>query len=118
MAESNLQSQCDVPLGRIMWKQQREISLDTENIELLISKQLAVDPEEREKERKRREKMIYDLFAAATEVLTETQFQFFTAYYVVGMSEMQISDSFEVSQPYVSIVLSASSKKIRKHLGV
>lgn len=113
---NNLQSQLDVNLNRIAWRLQREISLDVENIESLISKQLPTDPEEREKDRKRREKMIGDLFVAATEVLTETQFQFFSAYYILGMSEMQIADSFGVTQPYISTCLSASIKKIKKHL--
>ena len=118
MADNNLQSQLDVPLNRITWKKQWEVSLDVENIESLISKQLILDPEEREKDRKKREKMINDLFTAAAKVLTETQFQFFTAYYVIGMSEMQIADSFDVSQPYISMCLSTSAKKIKLHLGL
>jgi len=115
--KSNFQSQVDFNLNRIAWRFQREVSLDVENIEHLLSKRNAeIDPEEKEADRKRRERMVEELFVAATKVLTEVQFQFFTAYYVVGMSEVQIADSFGVTQPYVSIVISACIKKIKKHL--
>ena len=112
------QSQLDFNINKIAWRLQREISLDTENIEAIASKQTVLDPEERERDRKRREQMVYDAFAAATKVLTEVQFQFFTAYYVLGMSEVQIADSFGVTQPYISICLSASIKKIKKNLKI
>lgn len=114
--KGNFQSQVDVNLNRIAWRLQREISLDADNIEHLLSRRSEIDPEEKEAYRKRREKMVEDLFVAATKVLTEVQFQFFTSYYVLGMSEVQIADSFGVTQPYCSIVLKACVKKIKKHL--
>lgn len=115
---NNIQSQVDINLNRVAWRFQREIPLDSEEVELLLSKQQVVDPEEREASRQRREKMVHDLFIAATKVLTDVQFQIFTAYYVLGMSEVQIADSFQITQAYVSIVLSASRKKIKKSLNL
>jgi DNA-directed RNA polymerase specialized sigma subunit len=116
--KGNFQSQVDVNLNRIAWRLQREISLDADNIEHLLSRRTEIDPAEREIDRKRREKMVEELFVAATKVLTEVQFQFFSSYYVLGMSEVKIADSFGVTQPYVSIVLSACIKKIKKYLKV
>lgn len=113
---NNFQSQVDINLNRIAWRFNREIPLDVAEVELLLSKQTAPDQEERESYQRRRERMVTELFVAATKVLTEVQFQFFTSYYVMGMSEVQIADSFNVTQPYVSIVLSACIKKIKKHL--
>lgn len=119
MAESNLQSQLSIPLGRVAWRLRREIPLDCEEVERLISKQPTPDLlEERESYHKRKEQMVHDLFVAATKVLTEVQFQFFTSYYVLGMSEAQIADSFSCTQPYVSIVIKACIKKIKKKLNL
>jgi DNA-directed RNA polymerase specialized sigma subunit len=116
---NNFQSQVDINLNKIAWRFQREIPLDIEEVELLLSKRASPDAaEERESYQKRKEKMVNELFVAATKVLTEVQFQFFSSYYVLGMSEVQIADAFKVTQPYVSIVLSASVKKIRKHLNL
>lgn len=116
--KGNFQSQVDINLNRIAWRFQREVPLDSEEVELLLSKQTTVDPEEREAYRLRKEKMVQDLFVAATKVLTEVQFQIFTSYYVLGMSEVQIADSSNITQAYVSIVLSACRKKIKKQLGL
>lgn len=119
MSNNNFQSQVDINLNKVAWRFKREIPLDVAEVELLLSKQAAPDlAEERESYHKRKEQMVTELFVAATKVLTEVQFQFFTSYYVIGMSEVQIADSFNVTQPYVSIVLSASVKKIRKHLNL
>lgn len=119
MSNNNFQSQVDVNLNRVAWRFQREIPLDVEEVELLLSKQPTPEAgEERESYHKRKETMVTDLFVAATKVLTEVQFQFFTSYYVIGMSEVQIADAFSVTQPYVSIVLSACVKKIKKQLNL
>jgi len=115
----NLQSQVDFNLNKIAWRLQREIPLDCEEVERLIAKQPTADLlEERESYHRRKEQMVQELFVAATKVLTEVQFQFFTSYYVLGMSEVQVADSFNVTQPYVSIVLSACIKKIKKKLNL
>jgi len=119
MSDNNFQSQVDINLNRVAWRFQREIPLDVEEVELLLSKQPAPDlAEERESYHKRKETMVNNLFIAATKVLTEVQFQFFTSYYVIGMSEVQIADAFSVTQPYVSIVLTACVKKIKKQLNL
>ena len=116
--ESNLPGQVDINLNKVAWRFQREIPLDVEAVELLLNKQPTIDNEERESYLQRREKMVNELFVAATKVLTEVQFQLFTAYYVLGMSEVQIADAFQITQPYVSIVLTACVKKIKKQLGL
>ena len=114
---NNFQSQVDINLNKFAWRLQREIPMAVAAIATLINKQYPTqDLEDRENSRRRKEKMIEELFVAATKVLTEVQFQFFSSYYVMGMSETQIAESFNVTQPYVSIVLSACTKKIRKHL--
>lgn len=115
---SNMQSQVDINLNKVAWRFKREIPLDVAEVELLLSKRALPDSDARESYQKRKEKMVTELFVAATKVLTEVQFQFFTSYYVIGMSEVQIADSFSVTQPYVSIVISACVKKIRKHLNL
>lgn len=119
--KNNLQSQVDIKLNRYAWRTQKEFPLDIDAIDTLLFNKGALTDEpaySREEYQERREKMVNDLFVAATKVLTEIQFQFFTSYYVLGMSETQVADSFHVTQPYVSIVLSASAKKIRKHLNI
>lgn len=113
-----MQSQVDINLNKVAWRFKREIPLDVAEVELLLSKRALPDSDARESYQKRKEKMVTELFVAATKVLTEVQFQFFTSYYVIGMSEVQIADSFSVTQPYVSIVISACVKKIRKHLNL
>jgi len=118
MFNNNLRAQSDVNLDRFVWKTSREIPVDIKDLETLLNKraQEALSLEERQDYLKKRQELVHNLFEAATKVLTDVQFQFFTAYNVVGMSEIQIADAFDVTQPYVSIVLSASNKKIRKHL--
>ena len=119
----NLQSQVSVNLNRFVWRTQREFPIDAEVLDLLLYKRGSLtENENAEADRKefivRRQGMLEQLFVAATKVLTDVQFQFFTAYHVLGMSETQIADSFSVTQPYVSIVLSACTKKIKRHLEV
>ena len=118
-SHGNMQSQVDVNLNRVAWRFQREIPFDVEEVELLLSKQpTPAQAEDRENYHKRKETMVAELFVAATKVLTEVQFQFFTSYYVIGMSEVQIAEAMGVTQPYVSTVLSACIKKIKKNLNV
>ena len=113
----DLQSQTDVNLSRFAWRFRREIPFDVDDVEILLNKR----PEKeslasRQESLKRKEKMLQELFVAATKILTDVQFQFFTSYHVLGMSETAIADAFGVTQPYISIVLSACNKKIKKHL--
>lgn len=115
MSGSNgFQGQVDVNLKRVAWRFQREIPLDSEEVERILNKRAVVDPDDYAASQKRKAQMMQDLFVAATKVLTDVQFQFFTSYYVVGMSEVQIAEAFNCTQPYVSIVLSACIKKIKK----
>ena len=119
----NLQSQVSVNLNRFAWRTNRNLPIDAEALDILLYNKgylTEKDPIESDKERKayiaKREELLKQLFVAATKVLTDVQFQFFTAYHVLGMSEIQIATAFDVTQPYVSIVLTACIKKIKKHL--
>jgi len=121
----DLQSQTDVNLNRFAWRTRREIPIDIESLEFLINKKKQLVDEVLEElldegttSHNKREEMLQQLFVAAAKILTDVQYQFFTAYHVLGMSETQIAESFGVTQPYISIVLSASARKIRKHLKI
>lgn len=115
----DLQSQADFNLNRFIFRIQREIPTDSDELERLVNERLVSWGDEenaREDHQARRREMIDQLFVAATKVLTDIQYQIFSAYSVIGMSEIQIAEGFKVTQPYVSIVLSAAVKKIKKHL--
>ena len=125
MSNKDLRSQTDVNLDRFVFRFQREFAVDTESLEFLINRRRNFSREEedaeeagvaRQKFLEKRQKMIKDLFEAAAKTLTDVQYQFFTSYYVFGLSETQIAINFGVTQPYVSIVLQASHKKIKKRL--
>jgi len=119
--DGNFQSQTDVNLGRFAWRVNREIPIDAAGLENLINKNKPFS-EETEAERRtsleRRQELVNKLFKAASRILTDVQFQFFTSYYVLGMSEIQIAQAFKCTQPYCSIVLKASIKKIKAHLAI
>ena len=127
MSKKDLNSQTDVNLNRFAYRFQREFAVDAESLEFLINKKRNfvaedMDEEDVSKDRQafleKRQKMIKDLFEAAVKTLTDVQYQFFTSYYVLGLSETQIANNFSVTQPYVSIVLQACAKKIKKHLKI
>lgn len=114
----NFTSQTDVDLNRIAWRTQREIPMDIAQIEILLNEQHQYEEllEERESRGDKKERMVKELFVAATKVLTDVQFQVFTSYYVLGMSEVQIAESLGVTQPYISIVVKACIKKIKRQI--
>ncbi len=127
MGKGDLHSQTDVNLNKFAWRFQREFAVDGESLEFLLNKNRNfraedVEAEDAGKDRQafleKRQKMIKDLFEAAAKTLTDVQYQFFTSYYVLGLSETQIANNFSVTQPYVSIVLQACAKKIKKYLKI
>jgi len=118
--KKSLRSQTDLNLDKAAYRSQREIPTDTDELERLLNEQAPafVDNDDKEDYYEKRKELVNQLFTAASKVLTDIQYRIFSAYYVVGMSEIQIANSFHCTQPYVSIVLSASVKKIKKHLKI
>lgn len=123
----SFRSQTDVNTDRFIFRIQREIPIEDVELEKLVNDnqtaiaQTQTDEErltERQEFQEKRKELVEKLFVAATKVLTDIQFQIFTSYFVMGMSEPQIATSMNVTQPYISIVLTASIKKIKKELGV
>jgi DNA-directed RNA polymerase specialized sigma subunit len=123
----SFRSQTDVNTDRFIFRIQREIPTEGVELEQLVHNnqtaiaQTQTDEErltERQEFQERRKELVEKLFVAATKVLTDIQFQIFTSYFVMGMSEPQIASSMNVTQPYISIVLTASVKKIKKELRV
>lgn len=123
---NDLRSQVDHNFDRIIFRIQKEIPTEAVELERLAG--VANEgvhgetPEEkalaRQEYQDRRKELVDQLFKSAAKVLTDIQYQIFTAYFVLGMSEPQIAESFKVTQPYISIVLTAAIKKIRKHLKI
>ena len=123
----SFRSQTDVNTDRFIFRIQREIPTDGVELEQLVhNNQTAISQTQTDEERlierqefqERRKELVDKLFVAATKVLTDIQFQIFSAYFVMGMSEPQIATSMSLSQPYISGVLAASVKKIKKELKV
>ena len=123
----SFRGQTDVNTDRFIFRIQREIPIEDVELEKLVNEnqtaiaQTQTDEErltERQEFQEKRKELVEKLFAAATKVLTDIQFQIFTSYFVMGMSEPQIASSMDVTQPYISIVLTASIKKIKKELKI
>lgn len=121
----SFRGQTDVNTDRFIFRIQREIPIEDIELEKLVNDnqtaiaQTQTDEErliERQEFQEKRKELVEKLFVAATKVLTDIQFQIFTSYFVMGMSEPQIASSMNVTQPYISIVLTASIKKIKKEL--
>jgi RNA polymerase sigma factor (sigma-70 family) len=100
-----------------------EISMSHENLEKIAQKQ-ALLLEQRQDYAKRRhivrkqEKLLKKIFKAASQVLTDAQFQIFSMRYIYQMPEAEIAQQVGCVQNYVSRVLRASIKKIQKRLRV
>lgn len=123
----SFRGQTDVNTDRFIFRIQREIPIEDVELERLVNEnqtaiaQTQTDEErltERQEFQEKRKELVDKLFVAATKVLTDIQFQIFTSYFVMGMSEPQIASSMNVTQPYISIVLTASIKKIKKELKI
>jgi len=128
MNKKDLHSQVDSNyLNNFSYRVQREIPVGDSELERLINEKLVnswvVDTQvgtqtSREENCVRRKALVDKVFIAASKVLTDIQYQIFSAYFVVGMNEIQIAKDFNVTQPYVSLVLNACIKKIKRHLNL
>lgn len=100
-----------------------EISMTHEELDKVAQKQTQLldqrnDPALRKKFIRRQEKLLRKVFKAASQVLTEKQFQIFTLRYVYNLPEQEIIDQVGCAQSFVSRVLKACIKKIQKRLRV
>jgi len=119
--KKTLRSQTDINLDNHTYRRmQREIPTDSEELERLLNERgdTHMDDAEKLSLYEKRRDLVNQLFVAASKVLTNIQYQIFSAYFVIGMSETQIAEGFKITQPYCSIVLTACIKKIKKHLNI
>jgi DNA-directed RNA polymerase specialized sigma subunit len=100
-----------------------EISMTHEDLEKIAQANAQFlsqrnDPVLRKYTVRRQEKLLRKIFKAASQVLTDSQFQIFTMRYVYNMPEADIIQQVGCVQNYISRTLKASIKKIQKRLRV
>jgi RNA polymerase sigma factor (sigma-70 family) len=100
-----------------------EISMTHEDLEKLAQKHSTQidqrnDPVLRKKTVRRQEKLLRKVFKAASQVLTDAQFQIFTMRYIYQLPESEISHQVGGDQANISRALRGSIKKIQKRLRV
>ena len=100
-----------------------EISMTHEDLEKLAQKNAQLieqrtDPALRRKTVRRQEKLLRKVFKAASQVLTDAQFQIFTMRYIYQLPESEISHQVGGDQANISRALRGSIKKIQKRLRV
>ena len=100
-----------------------EISMTHEDLEKIAQQNAMLldqrnDPVLRKHTVRRQEKLLRKTFKAASQVLTDQQFQIFTMRYVYQMPEEEISQQVGCVQNYISRTLKASIKKIQKRLRI
>ncbi len=100
-----------------------EISMSHEDLEKLAQKHSTTidqrnDPVLRKHTVRRQEKLLRKIFKAASQVLTDAQFQIFTMRYAYQLPESEISHQVGGDQANISRALRGSIKKIQKRLGV
>ena len=100
-----------------------EISMSHEDLEKVAQANSTLidqrnDPVLRRRTVRRQEKLLRKIFKAASQVLTDAQFQIFTMRYAYNMPEEEIIQQVGGVQNYISRVLKASIKKIQKKLRV
>lgn len=100
-----------------------EISMTHEDLEKIAQQNAMLldqrnDPVLRKHTVRRQEKLLRKIFKAASQVLTDQQFQIFTMRYVYQMPEEEIAQQVGCVQNYVSRTLKASIKKVQKRLRI
>ena len=100
-----------------------EISMTHEDLEKIAQQNAMLldqrnDPVLRKHTVRRQEKLLRKTFKAASQVLTDQQFQIFTMRYVYQMPEEEIDQQVGCVQNYVSRTLKASIKKVQKRLRI
>jgi len=100
-----------------------EIGMSHEDLEKVARKQLMLleqrqDYEKRKHIVRKQEKLLKKTFKAASQLLTDAQFQIFSMRYIYQMPESEIAQQVGCVQNYISRALKASIKKIQKRLRV
>jgi DNA-directed RNA polymerase specialized sigma24 family protein len=100
-----------------------EISMPNEELDIVAQKQYQLlsqrnDPVLRKHWVRRQEKLLRKVFKAASQVLTESQFQVFVMKFVYGLINREIADQLGKDISYPPRVLKACVKKIQKKLRV
>ncbi len=100
-----------------------EISMTHEGLEKLAQKhaltlEQRTDPVLRKRIVRKQEKLLRKIFKAASDILTDAQFQIFTMRYIYQLPEDEIAQQIGCVQNYISRVLKASIRKIQKRLRV
>jgi RNA polymerase sigma factor (sigma-70 family) len=100
-----------------------EISMTHEQLDKVAQKNALLlgqrtNPELRKHTIRRQEKLLKKVFKAASQVLTDQQFEIFVQRYVYNLPEAEICASMGCVQNYISRTLKASIKKIQKRLRV
>ncbi len=100
-----------------------EISMTHEDLEKLAQKNAMLLEQRQDYERRKhlvrkQEKLLKKIFKAASQVLTDAQFQIFSMRYIYQMPESEIAQQVGCVQNYISRALKASIKKIQKRLRV
>lgn len=98
-----------------------EISMSHEDLEKVAQKYSPIldqrnDPVLRKHTMRKQEKLLRKVFKAASQVLTDAQFQIFTMRYVYQLPESEISHQVGGDQANISRALRGSIKKIQKRL--
>lgn len=98
-----------------------EISMTHEDLEKIAQKNSQLldqrtNPILRKHTVRRQEKLLRKVFKAASQVLTDQQFQIFTCRYIYQLPEDEISQQLGCVQNYISRTLRASIQKIQKRL--
>lgn len=100
-----------------------EISMTHEDLEKLAQRNAVLleqrnDPVLRRHTVRKQEKLLRKIFKAASQVLTDAQFQIFTMRYVYQLPESEISHQVGGDQANISRALRGSIKKIQKRLRI
>jgi len=100
-----------------------EISMTHEGLEKLAQKNALLldqrtDPVLRRHTVRRQEKLLRKIFKAASQVLTDAQFQIFTMRYIYQLPEDEISQQIGCVQNYISRALKASIRKVQKRMRI
>lgn len=100
-----------------------EISMTHEGLEKLAQKNSLLldqrnDPVLRKRTVRRQEKLLRKIFKAASQVLTDAQFQIFTMRYIYQLPEDEISQQVGCVQNYISRALKASIRKVQKRMRI
>lgn len=100
-----------------------EIPMPNEELDKLVQKNAHLlaqrnDPNIRKHVVRRQKKLLRKIFKAATQVLTDDQFQIFILRYIYQLPEKEIAQQIGRNQSYIPLVLKNCIKKVQKRLRI